>query len=196
MHGLWAQVGEDQPGFWHGSLEVGDHSLKWELGRMSMLRGGEDGDCWVWFRNKLSLKCLGDGKNDNTNYVWANSLPEARPSARHQEHSAEHGNPSLGGTLKSICPWMSVTPEEPWQRESLGNIQTSLEANVFSSTTSASKISLETFKSTVEMGAYFLFLWAPRWTENHGRSRENFSAVWSWWNPEPLLVLVYLSNEE
>lgn len=40
MHGLWAQVGEEQPGFWHGSLEVGDHSLKWEPGRISMLRRG------------------------------------------------------------------------------------------------------------------------------------------------------------
>ena len=34
------------------------------------------------------------------------------------------------------------------------NIQTSLEVNVFSSTMSASKTSLETFKSTLEMGAH------------------------------------------
>lgn len=45
MPGLWAGVGEGQPGFWCGSLEDGFHLLKWELGRRSMLRGGKDGDC-------------------------------------------------------------------------------------------------------------------------------------------------------
>lgn len=46
------------------------------------------------------------------------------------------------------------TLEEPHQWKSLGNIPTSPEAYVFSSTMSAVKTSRETFKSKLKMGAH------------------------------------------
>lgn len=55
--------------------------------------------------------------------------------------------------------------------ESLGNSQTSLEANIFSSTMSASKLSLETFKSRLEM-VLTSFSGPQRWAKNYGRKEK------------------------
>ena len=123
-----------------------DLSLKWELVRRVVFRRWGRWGLLSSVLLKLSLKCLGDGNYVNTNMVWADILTRGQAIC---SVPGAHGNTCLGGAL------ISVHPEETQQWKSLGNIQTSLEANVFCSTMSASKTILETLKSTLEMSAHF-----------------------------------------
>ena len=111
-----------------------DLSLKWELERRVMFRRWGRWGLLSLVLLKLSLKCLGDGNDVNTNMVWADILTRSQAIC---SVPGAHSHTCLGGALNS------VHPEDTQQWKSLGNIQTSLEANVFCSTMPASKTILK-----------------------------------------------------
>ena len=111
-----------------------DLSLKWELVRRVMFRKWGRWGLLSLVLLKLSLKCLSDGNDINNNMVWADILTRVQTIC---SVPGAHSNTCLGGALNS------VHTEETQQWKSLGNIQTSLEANVFCSTMSASKTILK-----------------------------------------------------
>lgn len=135
-----------------------------------MFRGWGDGTA-EFGSAQVGFKGPGDGRDDNTNKMWSGILPEASPllSARSTQLSTE--TLSWRGS-ESNAPGMSVTPEEPQQWKSLGNIPPSLEADVFSSTMSARPLSLESPKSTLEMGLIPSSSGPQREAKNHRREEQ------------------------